>query len=74
MRVVGIVDSHLRDTRVLDIIVHPSFKHTLPTRRCPPATRLRLQDLPLDILSEVCRVMDSARDICLFELLCRDCR
>eukprot|EP00884_Botryococcus_braunii_P015790 jgi/Botrbrau1/2895/Bobra.0036s0037.1 len=74
MREVATVENHQRDTRVLDIIVHPSFKHTLPTRSSPPAARVRLQDLPIDTLYEVCRAMSSARDLCLFEMLCRDCR
>lgn len=62
-----------REEVQLAIIVHPRFRHTLPTRALSPSP-LKLQDLPFDVLFGIARGVSNGKDLCRFELVCREFR
>lgn len=52
------------------VIVHPRFVHTLP-EKTPLKSPARLDCLPLHIVHLIASKLENARDLCVFEQVCK---
>lgn len=52
------------------LIVHPKFLHTLP-EQTPLKGAIKLDYLPLHIMHLIASKLDTARDLCTFEQVCK---